>query len=113
MQDAQGHWNLNFAESRKYEFRLQRWPIEANLAFNEPAPAGDIDEAGQLYKEGKAMKVTKAILKIAGKEIEKEVDPTKSYIGFTLEIEAGSHQMEATFIDGYGKERSAYYVYIN
>ena len=112
MTDAQGHWNLNFVHSRKYEFRLQRWPAEANLAFNEPAPAGDIDEAGQLYPEGKAMKVKKAVLKIAGKEFEKEVDPTKSYIGFNLEIEAGSHQMEATFIDEEGKERSAYYVYI-
>jgi len=49
LEQADGHWALNFEKEKKYEFRLFRWPPEAKLALNAEAPAGDIDEAGQFW----------------------------------------------------------------
>ena len=109
---AQGHWALDFAEEKEYEFRLYRWPEEANLALNAKAPAGDIDEAGQLYKTGKAFNVQKARIKIAGIEKEMEVDGSLPFASFKLVVPVGSQQLETGLIDYNGEERSAYYVNI-
>ena len=125
---AQGHWALNFKEEMEYEFRLYRWPPESGLALNAAAPEGDIDEAGQLYKEGEAFNVKKAWIKINGinKEAEVgsknpyasfrsssvEVEGTNPYVSFKLKIPKGSQQLETGLIDDSGIERSAYYVSI-
>jgi arylsulfatase A-like enzyme len=110
--EADGHWALNFKEKKEYEFQLFRWSPEANLPLNAEAPAGDIDEAGQLYKVGKAFDVKKAWIKIAGVEREIDVDASKAFVSFKIEVPAGSHELETGLIDGEGMERSAYFVRI-
>jgi len=109
---AQGHWALNFAEEKKYEFRLYRWPKESGLALNAEAPQGDTDEAGQLYQAGKAFNVQKAWINIAGVKKEIEVDGSKHYVSFKFTVPAGSQELETGMIDDNGLERSAYYVII-
>lgn len=110
--EAQGHWALNFAAEKEYEIRLYRWPVESGLALNAQAPAGDIDEAGQLYKEGIPFDVQKAWVKIAGIKNETEVDANSPYVSFNIKIPAGSQQLETKLIGKDGLERSAYYVSI-
>jgi len=110
--EAQGHWALSFAEEKEYEVRLYRWPVESGLAINAEAPEGDIDEAGQLYKKGKAFKVKKAWIKVAGIEREIDVDATQAFVSFKIKVPAGSHELSTGMIDEAGLERSAYYVSI-
>jgi arylsulfatase A-like enzyme len=111
--EAQGYWELNFAEDGEYEFRLYRWPAESGLALNAAAPAGELDEAGQLYKKGKAFNVQKAWMKINGEEeFVFKLNGSKSYVSFKKKISAGSHRLETGFMDDKGLERSAYYVHI-
>ena len=109
---ADGHWALNFKEEKQYEFRLYRWPVESGLALNAKAPEGDIDVAGQLYKEGKAFDVKHASIKIAGQSFEKTVDGSENFVSFKIMIPSGSQQLETRLSDGNGLVRSAYYVEI-
>jgi hypothetical protein len=113
--EADGHWALNFAEEKEYEIQLFRWPPEANLSLNAEAPAGDIDEAGQLYPAGKAFDVQKAWINIPGAGGKREsvnLAPNAPYFYFKIKIPAGSHKLETGLIDSEGNERSAYYVRI-
>lgn len=109
---ANGHWALDFAEEKEYEFQLFRWSPEANLPLNEAAPAGDIDEAGQLYRVGKVFDVKKAWIKIAGEKMEIEVNSSLPFASFKLNIPAGSHELQTGLLDESGLERSAYFVRI-
>lgn len=111
---ADGHWTLNFAEEKEYEIQLFRWSPEAELPLNAEAPAGDIDEAGQLYPVGKAFDVKKAWIKIAGvkQEIATDLDASKPFVSFKINVPAGSQELETKLIDSNGLERAAYYVRI-
>lgn len=109
---ADGHWMLNFVDEKEYEFRLYRWPAESNLALNAEAPEGDVDEAGQLYSQGKAFNVKKAWIKIAGTEKEIVLTGNETYASFRIKVPPGSQQLEARLIDENGVQRSAYYVSI-
>ena len=110
--EAEGHWALNFVEEREYEIRLYRWHPAAELHLNDEAPAGDIDEAGQLYQKGIAFDVSKAWIKIDGIEKETSINESKAFVSFKVNIHEGSQKLQTKLSDENGIERSAYYVEI-
>ena len=109
---AEGYWSLFFTEGGEYEFRLYRWPPEANLALNAVAPPGDIDEAGQLYKKGKAFDVEHVQIKIDGNEQATTTSGNVPFVSFTMPVSSRGHQLETLFTGKDDKQRSAYYVEI-
>ena len=113
-QKSTGVWSVDVEQAGRYRFALRRWPEELNL----PIDAGiSREEAGRLApytKEftPKAIRPTKATLKIFGAELEIDIAPNMLEAVAELDIaETGETQMEAWFHNDSGEKQGAYYVY--
>ena len=107
-----GHWNVHVTHQGDYEFRLRRWPAEADtpitagLEPGEPVPG----EPAFRMTPGKALAIVKATLEIAGQEMEKPVAPGAKEVVFSLKLNPGPAMLTARFIAGDGQVYGAYYV---
>lgn len=107
-----GYWALSVKESGTYLVKLRRWPKETKLALNaeasiRPAKEGTTVKAS---KKGKALEIRKARLKVQETDIEKEVEPTKEYVSFTIDLQKGEANLQTWFTLADGKSLGAYYV---
>ena len=95
-----GLWKLEVAQAGTYEISLRRFPAESGLNFSDTPPKGE------------AVEYEKAELKIGTVSETKSVDMASDHVIFTVKLEAGPVEMDATLIDNKGKKTSAYYVYV-
>jgi arylsulfatase B len=99
-QTGNGFWAVQVERAGKYEFELRRWPEEVNKPINA-AIAG-----------GKAIRATKARLKIAHVDQTRPIAPQDASATFTVELKAGQARLETFLADDAGQSRGAYYVYV-
>jgi arylsulfatase len=64
--EKNGVWKLFVERDGEYEFRLRRWPIEADLAITESAPEYKCVDG--VYRDGVALPIARAGLKISGSQ---------------------------------------------
>ncbi len=96
---ANGFWATEIDRDGTYEFALRRWPKEANAPINAT------------IKGGKAIRVTKARIKIANVDQSKSVDKEAVEVTFRVNLKAGKAKLQTWFTDDDGASRGAYYVY--
>ena len=107
-----GYWATNVANEGEYEIIISRWPVDSGLKITQSIPAQPIvPGVGKNYSaaEGKAIPITKAVLKIDGKIIEEQdVTADTTTITFKTTLTKGSHQLSPYFrLEG--GEVGAYY----
>ena len=94
-------WAVEVARDGQYEIALRRWPAEADAAINAAVPGG------------KAIRVSKARLKIGGIDVTRPVGPADKAAVFRVTLKAGPAALQGSFIDPAGKTRcGAYYAYV-
>jgi len=97
-----GSWCVDVEHDGTYEFRVQRWPVEADSPIR-----GALADGG-----GTAIAPTKVRLKIGGFEGEADIDAAAKSAVFRTQLTAGETTLEARFVDDDGTEYAAYYVYV-
>ncbi len=106
-----GAWNIEVKKDGKYEIALHRWPKEAETPLRGAAPAYQAVDAR--FKEGKALPIQHANLRIAGQTHWQKIEEDALAATFEVELKAGKTQMQTWFYD---KNRNqlcgAYYVYV-
>ena len=95
---------------------MRRWPEEANHPIVAKLPAlPNVPGASKAFRTtpGRGLPVTKAVLRINGKELEsKSVSASDTQISFTAKLTKGSHQLSPTFILENGKEVGAFFAVV-
>jgi hypothetical protein len=106
-----GAWTLHVERDGEYSFSLRRWPVEADLAISEGAPAyNGVDGAFPL---GEAFPIAQAQLKISGTDQTSAVGKDDKEITFTVPLKRGPAELQTWFRDAAGEELcGAYYVYV-
>jgi len=94
-------WAVDIAKAGEYEIALRRWPLEADTLINS-APKG-----------GRAVKVSKVRLRIAGVGRTVDVDASDKAATFRVKLPAGPAKLESWLIAPKGAARyGAYYAYV-
>ncbi len=98
-----GPWNIEVAEAGEYEVTLRRWPEEDPA----PIPAGKptMKHADGQFREGVALPITSARLKVADFDGTKDVSPSDEAIVFAMQLPKGRTQLQ-TWFNGKEGERS-------
>jgi len=102
---AEGPWLIRAAKAGRYEITLRRWPAEVDV----PIAAG-IEGAG--IEKGEAIPIKEARLKIGDIDKRHAIAADAKTISFEVDLESGSHRVEASFIADDGTARGAYYATI-
>ncbi|MCY3776177.1 MAG: hypothetical protein OXH11_09345 [Candidatus Aminicenantes bacterium] len=107
-----GHWNVHVAQEGDYEFRLQRWPAEADTPITAGLEPGEPVPGEPAFRStpGKALAIEKATLEIAGQEMEKTVAPGAKDVVFSLRLNPGPATLSARLIARDGQAYGAHYV---
>lgn len=107
-----GYWLIRVAEAGTYNFKLRRWPEETGLALNAKAPVRPAIPGTSVTesKEGKALTIKKAKIKVQDIEESKNVNPNDEYVEFNIELKKGETQIQTWFTLDTGEELGAYYV---
>lgn len=110
----EGYWAAKVVKTGDYEFSLSRYPLETGYKITQAIEAQPVvPGVGKNYSAhaGKAIPITKAVLKIDGKIIEeKPVTPEDTQITFKTKLEKGSIKISAYFVFGDDQsEVGAYY----
>lgn len=104
-------FSVNFVSSGTYRFQLRRWPVESGLALGDELTDGKPET---LYTapivNGKAMKFSKAHLKIADKNVEVNVDNGAAAAVLEMEVASGETELLAYFDMEDGTPCNAFYV---
>jgi hypothetical protein len=98
--EGNGFWAVQVDRDGTYEFALQRWPVEVN----EPITAA--------INGGKAIRATKARLKIADVDLTQPVAKDAAAVTFKVQLKAGKTRLQTWFDDDKGTSSGAYYVYV-
>ena len=106
-----GFWAVNIERTGTYQFKLQRWPNEANAPLNASLPPTEKVPGNFNFPKGKAINITQARLKIANIDKTIEVNPSDHAATFTLKLNKGKTKLQAQFTDDQNKTFGAYYVY--
>lgn len=106
-----GAWGLYVEKAGEYEFALRRWPFEADTAIDAAVPQyKGVDGS---YREGTALPVSSARLRVGNTERSGKVAPGQKVTSFQLRLEQGPVDAQTWFLDANGEELcGAYYVYV-
>ncbi len=106
-----GRWHLEVAQAGEYEIELRRWPREADLPLDAPAPAVELAD-GRL-PPGRALPIAHARLRLGGVEQRRDVAPGATHAVFRVPLPAGAAELETEFTSDDGEIRlGAYYAYV-
>lgn len=97
--EGNGFWAVEIAHAGEYEFALCRWPREVAQPINA-AVAG-----------GRAIRATKARLRIGDVDLDKAVAADAREVVFRILLQPGKVRLQTWFTDEDGASRGAYYVY--
>ena len=109
-----GFWAIDVVAAGQYQFKLSRWPMEANTPIVNSLPAGGEVAGDKAFRarKGVAFNAVNANISIAGKSKTIVVTPTDIQVAFELELPVGKTKLMATFIDENSNELGAYYVQV-
>jgi len=114
-----GYWTVRIAAAGRYRFEVRRWPREVAVPMAGLDPSQKVVDA---YLDGspfkglgipKALPVAKVRLKVGQQVEEVAVAPEDNCAIFTLPLQAGPLDLEATLLDkGNQPICGAFYVYV-
>ncbi|MDG2124777.1 MAG: arylsulfatase [Verrucomicrobiales bacterium] len=109
-----GFWNVKVVEDGDYEFRLRRWPEEADLPIDASLPPGDAVPGARAFRTtpGQAINPVKATVEIADQTATAKVTPGAHEVAFTLKLNAGTTRLTALFHAADGTQHGAYFTYV-
>jgi hypothetical protein len=109
----EAHWAVKVVTAGEYTIAVRRWPVEANREIDAALPPGlPVPGASQAFREtpGFALPAVSACLRIDGRDLQAvSVEPDACEVRFTVELEAGSHQLAPFFRTSNDHEVGAYY----
>ena len=105
--ECNGYWIIEIAKDGQYEFELQRWPKEEDIAITDGIP-GEIKD---WYTGGRAMNLKTARIRIGEQEQTQEIDPETQGVKFAFSLKAGVTRLQTYLDDADGASIGAYYVY--
>ena len=110
-----GYWNVEVVESGMYEFRLRRWPEEADAVIDAGLRPGHDVPGAKAYRTtpGKAVPLRRATLAIGPHTRAADVPAGAKEVVFRLELQAGPARLAARFHTDDGEEIGAYYAYVS
>lgn len=106
-------WEIEVAEAGEYEFELRRWPRDADLPINAPAPETVVTDA--TLGAGKALPIVAARMQVGTQRMpRRRLEKGAKSITFNMELPAGRTRLY-TWFDGEDRQPivGAYYVYVN
>lgn len=106
---ANGYWTLQVARTGTYRIELRRWPTEVDLPIDAPYHDAKPNRMGI---PGAAIAAVKARLQVADFDQTIPVAAADKAAVFTVPLREGPVTLETWFLDADGKNRGAYYVYI-
>ncbi len=117
---ANGYWEVFVKATGKYSIELRRWPKESAHKLKEGIDGSDVEWMPELiaesdhwlYKDGKAIDIVKAKIKIGADEQETQIDPDAESAVFEVKLEKGATHLQTYFIPKDDSEIGAYYAYI-
>ena len=92
------YWAVDVVADGWYQISLRRWPAEAD----QPISSAYV---------GRKFDITKAVVEVQGKKLEKSVAPEAKEVTFRVELKKGAAKLVARFM-GSGIDVTAYYAYI-
>lgn len=110
-----GYWNVKISQPGTYQFKLRRWPEEANANIRANLPAGEDVPGEKAFRArpGLAINASQASLRIGDKSYESEVAPDAKEVVFEAELtQTGDTTLEALLHSASGEVHGAYYVYV-
>lgn len=113
--EVTGFWNVKVHQAGKYEFRLRRWPEEANTAINAGMAPGEPVPGVKAFRMTPGREfgtLDKAMIEIAGKTVTAAFGADAVDAVLTTELPAGKTRLTATFHAPDGSSVGAYYAYI-
>jgi arylsulfatase A-like enzyme len=106
-----GSWLVMVEQDGEYEFTLRRWAREVDVPMRAGLPPHQ-GECGS-YKEGVALPIFKAELKVGERKASLPVEVEDRQAIFKFPLRKGRTTMQSWFYDADGKEIcGAYYVYV-
>ena len=108
----QGYWAVVVEDPGLYTFELRRWPEESGLGLGDPAPEGDVLPTGLAYKEGKALSITGAKVRVGDQEQSALLAEGEESAKIAMELPEGRFRLTADFLQESGESFCAYYVYV-
>lgn len=114
-QKSTGRWTVNAERPGRYRFSLRRWPEELDFPIEAGVSSGEANK--HIYADGTGRCITirpvRARLKIFDLEMISPVKQGDKSVTFMADLtQTGVTCLEAWFIDEHGKERGAFYVYV-
>lgn len=109
-----GFWNVEIAEAGEYEFRLKRWPDEADAVISDALPPGEPVPGTKAFRltPGKKIEPVKATIQIADQAATSTVIPDQDEVIFQLQLQPGKTRLTSTFETKKGDVYGAYFVYV-
>jgi len=107
-----GHWPVEVVTPGEYEFRLCRWPEEANAAIRAPLPPRRGVPFVDDLVPGEALSIVNARLRIGDVDAAVPVGEQDMAAVFRVSLPVGGTRLETFFTDEDGNDRGAYYVYV-
>lgn len=98
--EGNGFWAVEVERAGEYEISLRRWPREVDQPIHAAIPGG------------RAIRATKARLKIGRIDLEKPVRGDAGEMVFRVQLERGRTRLQTWLADEGGAPRGAYYVYV-
>lgn len=105
--ECNGYWVIEIACDGNYEFELQRWPKEEEIAITDGIPG----KITGWYHGGRAIDLKTAELRIGEQEKTQPIDPSAQSVKFTFSLKAGVTHLQTFLTDAGGVSIGAYYVY--
>ncbi|MDO7172404.1 arylsulfatase [Mariniflexile sp. AS56] len=104
-------FTVNFVKAGNYRFYLRRWPVESGLSLGAALTDGQAETSHtEAIVDGKSMKFSKAYLKIAGKQVEANVDNNLGATVLEMEVAEGETELVAYFDMEDGTPCNAFYI---
>ncbi len=106
-------FSVNFVKAGTYKFHLRRWPAESGLALgDETLDAVEPTPYTNGSMNGKAMKFTKAFLKVGDQLMETIVDNNKESAVIEMNVPIGETDLIGYFTMQDGVKCNAFYIYV-
>ena len=110
-----GFWNVEVMKAGQYEFRLRRWPVEANTPINAELAAGEPVPGSKAFRTqpGRGFKtLNSASVEIGGKKATVEFQEGALEAILKLDLPAGKTRLHTKFHGPDNYSVGAYYAYI-